>query len=76
MNVAKGEFRFPDDDDSGRKRIKKLKKLYQPLTDWWKKLMNEVLENVVISQRLVNDPCVIVSTEHGTSANLERIQKA
>ena len=25
---------------------------------------------------MVNDPCVIVSTEHGTSANLERIQKA
>lgn len=28
VNVAKGEFRFPDDDDSMRKRIKKLKKMF------------------------------------------------
>jgi len=28
MNVSKGEFKFPDDDDSGRKKLKKLKKLY------------------------------------------------
>jgi len=30
--------------------------------------MSDVLENVLISQRLVKDPCVVVSTEHGTSA--------
>jgi len=76
VNVAKGEFRFPDDDDSGRKKIKKIKKLYQPLTDWWRKQESDSLESVVVSQRLVDDPCVIVSSEHGQSANLERISKA
>ena len=49
MNVAKGEFRFPDDDDTGRKRIKKIKKIYQPLIDWWRKTMGDILENVLIS---------------------------
>lgn len=76
VNVAKGEFRFPDDDDSGRKKIKKIKKLYQPLTDWWRKQESDLLESVVVSQRLVDDPCVIVSSEHGYSANMERISKA
>jgi heat shock protein beta len=76
MNVAKGEFKFPDDDDSSRKKLKKLKKLYQPLTDWWRKSVDDLLENVAISQRLVDDPCVIVSSEHGQSANMERISKA
>lgn len=38
--------------------------------------MPDQLENVLISQRLVNDPVVIVSSEHGNSANMERIQKA
>ena len=76
VNVAKGEFRFPDDDDSGRKKIKKIKKLYQPLTDWWRKQESNSLESVVVSQRLVDDPCVIVSSEHGYSANMERISKA
>lgn len=74
--MAKGEFRFPDDDDSGRKRLKKIKKLYQPLTDWWRKQESDLLESVIVSQRLVDDPCVIVSSEHGYSANMERISKA
>jgi heat shock protein beta len=49
MNVSKGEFKFPDDDDSGRKRLKKLKKLYQPLTDWWRKTCDDMLESVSVS---------------------------
>jgi len=36
VNVGKGEFKFPDDDDLSRRRQKKLKKMFQPLTDWWK----------------------------------------
>lgn len=44
VNVGKGEFRFPDDDDSGRKKIKKIKKMYQPLTDWWRKQEGDTLE--------------------------------
>ena len=31
---------------------------------------------MIVSQRLVDDPCVIVSSEHGYSANMERISKA
>ena len=46
MNVMKGEFKFPDDDDSERKKVKKLRKIYQPLTDWWRKLLVEKLETV------------------------------
>ena len=76
VNVAKGDFKFPDDDDSLRRKLKKLKRLYQPLTDWWKKLMPEQVENVQVSQRLVEDPCVVISNEHGHSANMERIGKA
>jgi heat shock protein 90kDa beta len=75
-NVQKGEFRFPDDDDTGRKKFKKLRKIYQPLTDWWKRIQNDILENVQVSQRLVSDPVIIVSSEHGQSASMERISKA
>lgn len=75
-NIAKGDFKFPDDDDNERKRFKKLKKIFTPLTDWWKKIIPDELEKVEISQRLVDDPCVIVSTEYGQSASMERISKA
>lgn len=47
--------------------------MFKPLTEWWKKLLSVDLDEVRISQRLVEDPCVIVSTEYGYSANMERI---
>ena len=76
VNVAKGGFKFPDDDDFGRKRQKKLTKMFEPLTKWWSTLMGETLEKVEVSQRLVDDPVVILSSEHGQSANMERITRA
>lgn len=75
-NVGKGSFKFPEDSDEERKKYKKLKKMFKPLTDWWKKLISVDLEEVRLSQRLVNDPCVVISSEHGQSANMERISKA
>lgn len=46
------------------------------MTDWWKKTLTEELEEVRLSQRLVNDPCVVVSSEQGYSSSMERISKA
>jgi len=37
---------MPEDDDLERKKLKKLKKMFQPLTDWWKKILSSDLENV------------------------------
>merc|ERR1712022_76950 len=41
------------------------------------KLMREVLDDkVVVSPRLADSPCVLVTGEYGWSANMERIMKA
>lgn len=50
--------------------------LLQPLMIWWKNMLSEELEEVKISQRLHEDPCVIVSHVLGKSATMERISKA
>jgi heat shock protein 90kDa beta len=76
VNVGKGDFKAPEDDDLTRRKNKKLKKIFQPLTDWWRKLLAENVDSVQLSQRLVQDPIVIVSSESGYSANMERISKA
>ncbi|CAK77679.1 unnamed protein product (macronuclear) [Paramecium tetraurelia] len=75
-NVGKGDFKQPEDNDEQRKKQKALKKVFQPLTDWWRKLLSENVDSVVISQRLIEDPIIVVSSESGYSANMERISKA
>lgn len=74
-NVAKGEFKLWDEDDELEKK-KKIQKDFKPLVEWWKKLLGEKVETITVSQRLVDSPCIIVSTEHGYSASMERIQRA
>ncbi|CAD8197849.1 unnamed protein product [Paramecium octaurelia] len=76
INVGKGDFKQPEDNDEQRKKQKALKKVFQPLTDWWRKLLSETVDSVIISQRLIDDPIIVVSSESGYSANMERISKA
>lgn len=40
VNVGKGNFKFPEDNDQEKRRNKAIKKIFKPLTDWWKKLLN------------------------------------
>ena len=67
---------MPGEDEIEKKKQKKLKKMYEPLTDWWKKTLSETLDSVTVSDRLTEDPCIVVATGYGSSANMERIQKA
>lgn len=63
-------------DDYELAREKKLKELYQPLTDWFKALLGKDVESVTVSRRLTKDPVVVSTTENSYTANLERIQRS
>merc|ERR1712086_66519 len=75
VNVGKGDFKFPEDDED-KNRLKKLKKMYQPLTEWLKNQYKDKVDNVNVSLKLVDDPMAVVSSENGFSASMERINKA
>ena len=76
-NVAKGEFKlWEEDEELQKKKEKKIAKDFKPLIEWWKKLLGPKVENIIVSQRLTDSPCIMVGTEHGYSASMERIQKA
>jgi heat shock protein beta len=62
--------------NSTRKKEKKIKEEYKVLTDWWKKILGAKIDKIELSKRLVDDPCIVISSEHGYSASMEKIQKA
>jgi len=65
-----------DEDEDEKKAFEEAKSRTEGLC----KLMNEVLddkvEKVVVSNRLADSPCCLVTGEYGWSANMERIMKA
>ena len=50
---------------------------FRGVVGWWKgALADPDVENVKISTRLSNTPCVVVTSKYGWSANMERIMRA
>lgn len=81
VSIQKADVQLPESDEE-KSRFKKLKAMYRPLTDWWKDKVGKAqtgglsLEGVVVSKRLVDSPCVVVSSQWGHSAQQERVMKS
>jgi len=76
-NVAKGDLKLWDEDEEvEKKRDKAIQIKFKILVDWWKKLLGSKADKITVSKRLVDTPCIVISSEHGYSASMERIQKA
>ena len=67
---------MPDDDERERKVQKFLAKKYEPYIEFAKKLLFEKVNNVVISNRLTTEPCVVVADTYGHSSFMDKIQRA
>ncbi|MCB0369844.1 MAG: hypothetical protein KDD45_10510, partial [Bdellovibrionales bacterium] len=65
MNVGKGDFKMPDDGERERKVQKFLAKKYEPYVEFAKKILFEKVNNVIISNRLSKEPCVVVADTYG-----------
>jgi len=64
------------EDDEEKKTLEEQKAAFEGLCKLVKEVLGDKVEKVVVSGRLNESPCVLVTSEYGWSANMERIMKA
>jgi len=64
------------DTEDEKKKTEEMKAEYEPLCKLIKEVLGDKVEKVVVSTRIAESPCVLVTSDHGWSANMERIMKA
>ncbi|XP_053672939.1 heat shock protein 83-like [Anopheles nili] len=73
--VTKEGLDLPEDEAEKKKREEDKTK-FENLCKVMKSVLESKVEKVVVSNRLVDSPCCIVTSQFGWSANMERIMKA
>jgi len=73
--LTKEGVKFEETEDEKKKKEEE-KAAYENLTKLIKEILADKVEKVILSDRIVNSPCVLVTGEYGWSANMERIMKA
>jgi len=65
-----------DDTEEEKKAKEEEKARFEPLCKLMKDVLGDKVEKVCVSHRIDESPCVLVTSEHGWTANMERIMKA
>merc|ERR1711861_49047 len=65
-----------DESDDEKKAFEEEKAKTEGLCKLMKEVLDDKVDKVVVSPRLADSPCVLVTGEYGWSANMERIMKA
>merc|ERR1712202_100911 len=64
------------DTEDEKKKTEELKAEFEPLCKLVKEVLGDKVEKVAVSTRIAESPCILVTSEYGWSANMERIMKA
>ena len=65
-----------ENTEEEKKAFEELKTQYEPVCKKIKEILDTKVEKVVVGERLDESPCVLVTSEFGWTANMERIMKA
>ncbi len=75
LSATKEGLEMAEDEDE-KKAFEEAKEKTEPLCKLMKEVLDDKVEKVVVSSRLADSPCVLVTGEYGWTANMERIMKA
>merc|ERR1740117_519458 len=76
QSVTKEGLEFGDEDKVVEKKRGKLyAEKFEALTSWMKTLYGDAVDKIKFSSRLDTTPCVLVTSQYGYSANMERVMK-
>jgi molecular chaperone HtpG len=75
MSVTKEGLELEESEDE-KKAFEETKQQYEELCKTIKDVLGSQVEKVVVSNRISNSPCCLVTGQFGWSANMERIMKA
>jgi molecular chaperone HtpG len=73
-SVTKEGLDLEDEDE--KKTLEEQKAEFEGLCKLIKEVLADKVEKVIVSNRVSESPCVLVTSEYGWSANMERIMKA
>ncbi|KAF8655303.1 hypothetical protein AX16_003200 [Volvariella volvacea WC 439] len=79
QDVAKQGLKFGDEDEDSeqeKEHQQTLAEKFKPLLEWLKKEANDIVRDVVLSNRLVSSPCAIVAETYGYTANVQKMMSA
>ena len=65
-----------EESEDEKKEKEEIKAQFESLCRVMKDILGDKVEKVLVSDRIVDSPCVLVTGEYGWSANMERIMKA
>jgi len=65
-----------EEDEEEKKALEEQKASFEDLLKQVKDVLGDKVEKVVLSNRIINSPCVLVTGQFGWTANMERIMKA
>tara|TARA_A100001015_G_C15041750_1_gene740157 strand:+ start:531 stop:2747 length:2217 start_codon:yes stop_codon:yes gene_type:complete len=73
--ITKDNLKLNENEEE-KEKIEQQQKEYKKLCEYIKTVLENEVQDVRLSQRLSDSPCILVSQEHSWSANMERILKA
>merc|ERR1712183_945630 len=75
VSVTKEGLELDESEDEKKKKEEE-KARFEPLCKLMKEVLGDKVEKVQVSNRIDESPCVLVTSEYGWTANMERIMKA